>query len=164
MGQQQLLLIVLGVIIVGVAVVVGINLFKVHERQARFDSIISEFQSIAGMALAHYQKPKSMGGGGRSFEGFRPSISSIDYDSTNANQFSVTHWWFTDLGRFSFREDLGDAFTNPPTQPYKTMQLFCTSLQYEKPAFTIRMIISYNLTGSSNNQAFNIATLILTGM
>jgi hypothetical protein len=34
LGQQQLLLIVLGVIIVGVAVVVGINLFNAHARIA----------------------------------------------------------------------------------------------------------------------------------
>jgi hypothetical protein len=154
MGQQQLLLIVLGIIIVGVAVVVGINLFTVHERQARFDSIISEFQSIAGMSLAYYQKPKSMGGGGHSFEGFRPAISSIDYDSTKANgSLSVDHWWFTDLGRFAYREHVGG------TTPYSIIELYCNSSQYEKPWFLIRMIIGYSITGP-NKQAPNIVCLI----
>ena len=42
MGQQQLLLIVLGVIIVGIAVVVGINLFNANAEESAKDTIVSE--------------------------------------------------------------------------------------------------------------------------
>ena len=41
MGQQQLLLIVLGVIVVGIAVVVGINLFNANAESSTQDSIVS---------------------------------------------------------------------------------------------------------------------------
>lgn len=67
MGQQQLLLIVLGVIVVGIAIVVGINLFNANAQQANRDGVISDLQNLAAMAQAHFKKPAAMGGGGNSF-------------------------------------------------------------------------------------------------
>ena len=67
MGQQQLLLIVLGVIIVGVAVVVGINLFEANSRESLKNTKAAQVMSYSQIALAYYKKPKSFGGGGRSF-------------------------------------------------------------------------------------------------
>lgn len=67
MGQQQLLLIVLGVIIVGIAVVVGINVFTASSVNANRDAVISDLTTIAAMAQQFYRKPVAMGGGGNSF-------------------------------------------------------------------------------------------------
>ncbi len=67
MGQQQLLLIVLGVIIVGIAVVVGINLFNANAETSTQDSIVSQGTNIGALAQQYYKKPVSMGGGGNSF-------------------------------------------------------------------------------------------------
>jgi hypothetical protein len=67
MGQQQLLLIVLGVIIVGIAVVVGINLFNANAETSTQDSIVSQGTNLGAMAQQYYKKPISMGGGGNSF-------------------------------------------------------------------------------------------------
>jgi hypothetical protein len=67
MGQQQLLLIVLGVIVVGIAVVVGINLFNANAESSTQDSIVSQGTNIGAMAQQYYKKPVSMGGGGNSF-------------------------------------------------------------------------------------------------
>ena len=69
MGQQQLLLIVLGVIIVGIAVVVGINVFTSSAVSANKDSVSSDLMNLGSMAQQHYRKPASMGGGGNSFNG-----------------------------------------------------------------------------------------------
>jgi hypothetical protein len=69
MGQQQLLLIVLGVIIVGIAVVVGINLFNANAEEATKDGIVSDATNLGAMAQQHYKKPGSMGGGNNSFDG-----------------------------------------------------------------------------------------------
>ena len=69
MGQQQLLLIVLGVIIVGIAVVVGINLFNANAEEANKDGIVSDATNLGAMAQQHYKKPGSMGGGNNSFDG-----------------------------------------------------------------------------------------------
>jgi hypothetical protein len=70
MGQQQLLLIVLGVIIVGIAVVVGINLFNANAKEAAKDGIVSDCTNLGAMAQQFYKKPVSMGGGGNAFTGF----------------------------------------------------------------------------------------------
>ena len=70
MGQQQLLLIVLGVIIVGIAVVVGINVFTASSLQANSDAVIADLTTIASMAQQYYRKPTAMGGGGNSFANF----------------------------------------------------------------------------------------------
>jgi hypothetical protein len=69
MGQQQLLLIVLGVIIVGIAVVVGINLFNANAEESTKDGIVSDCTNLGAMAQQFYKKPTSMGGGGNSFTG-----------------------------------------------------------------------------------------------
>jgi hypothetical protein len=50
MGQQQLLLIVLGVIVVGIAVVVGINLFNANAESATQDSLVSQGTSLGAIA------------------------------------------------------------------------------------------------------------------
>ncbi len=70
MGQQQLLLIVLGVIIVGIAVVVGINVFTASASQANKDAVVADLTNIAAMAQQFYRKPAALGGGGNTFTGF----------------------------------------------------------------------------------------------
>jgi len=70
MGQQQLLLIVLGVIIVGIAVVVGINVFTVSSANSNRDAVISDLTTLAAMSQQYYRKPTAMGGGGNSFVGW----------------------------------------------------------------------------------------------
>jgi hypothetical protein len=69
MGQQQLLLIVLGVIIVGIAVVVGINLFNANAEEAAKDGVVSDCTNLGAMAQQFYKKPLSMDGGGNTFNG-----------------------------------------------------------------------------------------------
>jgi len=69
MGQQQLLLIVLGVIIVGIAVVVGINVFTSSAVSSNKDAVSSDLMQLGSMAQQHYRKPASMGGGGNTFDG-----------------------------------------------------------------------------------------------
>ena len=70
MGQQQLLLIVLGVIVVGIAVVVGINLFDANATSANRDGVISDLNNLGAMGQQYYKKPTSMGGGGNAFTGW----------------------------------------------------------------------------------------------
>lgn len=70
MGQQQLLLIVLGVIIVGIAVVVGINVFTASSFQANQDAVVSDCTNLAAMAQQYYRKPVALGWGGNTFTGW----------------------------------------------------------------------------------------------
>ncbi len=81
MGQQQLLLIVLGVIIVGIAIVVGINLFQASAVQSNRDAVVADLNNLASQAQMYYKKPASLGGGGNKYTGFTIPTGM----STNAN-------------------------------------------------------------------------------
>jgi len=66
-GQQQLLLIVLGLIIVGIAIIVGINLFRANAIEAKRNNVLNECINLASMAQQYYMKPTTLGGGGKTF-------------------------------------------------------------------------------------------------
>ena len=51
MGQQQLLLIVLGMIIIGVAIALSNNLFKVNASAANRDNIITDLNTLGTIAV-----------------------------------------------------------------------------------------------------------------
>ncbi|MCF8241661.1 MAG: hypothetical protein K9J16_09765 [Melioribacteraceae bacterium] len=87
MGQQQLLLIVLGVIIVGIAVVVGINVFTASSMQANRDAVISDLTNLASMAQQYYRKPSALGGGGNTFTSWTIPAS---LDTTGNGTYSAT--------------------------------------------------------------------------
>lgn len=70
MGQQQLLLIILGIIIVGVAVMLAINIYKQKAIESKTDVILNETQHIATLAIQYYKKAKLYGGGQNSYAGF----------------------------------------------------------------------------------------------
>ena len=83
MGQQQLLLLVLSAIIVGVSIVIGINMFASSATQANSDAVLQDCLNIGARAQEWYRKPASMAGGGRSFAGI--SLSVLNIDSVNVN-------------------------------------------------------------------------------
>jgi len=63
MGQQQLLLLVLGIVIVGLAVVVGIQAFSENQIKANQDAMVNDAIRIASDAQAWKLKPQAFGGG-----------------------------------------------------------------------------------------------------
>ena len=67
MGQQQLLLIILGLIVVGIAVAVGITMFKDSAVSANRDAVTNDLANLASRAQQYYRRPKVSGGGGGSF-------------------------------------------------------------------------------------------------
>lgn len=87
MGQQQLLLIVLGVIVVGIAVVVGINLFNANAVSSNRDGVVSDLNNLAAMAQQYYKKPTSMGGGGNTFTSW---TLPLELDTTANGTYTAT--------------------------------------------------------------------------
>ncbi len=63
MGQQQLLLLVIGIVIVGLAVVVGIQQFGEGRQKADVDRLTAEAVRMATGASAWRQTPVALGGG-----------------------------------------------------------------------------------------------------
>jgi hypothetical protein len=96
LGQQQLLLIVLGVIVVGIAVLMGILLFRQNAIEEKRDAVINEGITVAHNAIQYYNKPKVLGGGGFSFLGWKipsnlktsPNGSYIE--TVNADDVKIT--------------------------------------------------------------------------
>ena len=70
MGQQQLLLIILGVIIVGIAIAVGISMFSSGTIQANKDAIINDLNNLAANGYQYRIRPTTMGGGGGGYTGY----------------------------------------------------------------------------------------------
>ena len=91
MGQQQLLLIVLGVIIVGIAVVVGINLFNANAEEAAKDGVVSDNTNLGAMAQQFYKKPLSMGGGGNTFDQGGPTGNGFEIPVSLATTANGTY-------------------------------------------------------------------------
>ena len=70
MGQQQILLIVLSVILVGIAVSVGLTMFRGYSESAAQDAIILDIMNISTLAYQYRLRPSMMGGGNGSYGGF----------------------------------------------------------------------------------------------
>jgi hypothetical protein len=89
MGQQQLILLVLGTIIVGVAIVVGINVFTSGAVKANEDAVVQDNLTIASRAINYSRTPSMMGGGFdettgvKSFEGL--TLEKMKWPQNNAN-------------------------------------------------------------------------------
>jgi Tfp pilus assembly protein PilE len=83
MGQQQLLLIVLGIIIVGIAIAVGVNMFQSSAVDTNRQSMISDLANLAAKAQRYYRTPTELGGGAQNFEDF--ALGRLDTANANGN-------------------------------------------------------------------------------
>ena len=80
MGTQQILLIVLSVIIVGIAVAVGITMFNAQATNSNRQAIVGDMNNQASSALAFYKTPLTHGGGAGSFISANAVGTWIGYD------------------------------------------------------------------------------------
>lgn len=69
MGQQQLLLLVIALAVVGIAIVVGFTMFHNAVDAAQIDTVSQECTGLAVRAQAYYLTPAYRGGGGNTFSG-----------------------------------------------------------------------------------------------
>jgi type II secretory pathway pseudopilin PulG len=93
MGQQQLLLVILVTILVGIATVVAINTFGSSNVNANRDSVRNDVAAISAQAQAWYIKPSMLGGGNNSFVGMTFydigfSAEEISSDSLSARNLN----------------------------------------------------------------------------
>jgi hypothetical protein len=83
MGQQQLLLIILGVIIVGIAIAVGLSMFSSQSISSNKDAVINDLNNLFANAYQFRIRPTSMGGGGGSYLGYQiPTTLSSNENGT----------------------------------------------------------------------------------
>ena len=89
MGQQQLLLLVLATVIVGLATVAGIQAFEQGSKRAQQDALTQTSVKIASDVQANLQKPEQFGGAGLdNFDNYEsgsendlPSLPALGYET-----------------------------------------------------------------------------------
>jgi Tfp pilus assembly protein FimT len=69
MGSQQLLLIVVGLIIIGIMIAVGMTMFSDQATSNNRDELANDLAHYAALARAYYRRPAVFGGGQNSFRG-----------------------------------------------------------------------------------------------
>ena len=81
MGQQQLLLVILVTIIVGIATVVALNTFGSSAEQANLDAVRQDVAQIGASSQAWFIRPTMLEGGGNSFTGINFNNLNFPADS-----------------------------------------------------------------------------------
>lgn len=84
MGQQQLMIIVLGVLIVGMAVYGGLNMMNSYNQSHQRDLIVQRMNTLVGEAKKFAAKTASLGGGDGSYRGFTPATKL-----TNTSEMTI---------------------------------------------------------------------------
>jgi hypothetical protein len=80
MGQQQIFLILLSTIVVGVAIAIGITMFSAAATEINRDEIVSTLNSLGSMAQEYYLTPTSFGGGGKKYKGWKIPKAYKNYE------------------------------------------------------------------------------------
>ncbi len=86
MGQQQLLLIILGTIIVGVAISVAVMMFNDQASATNRDEVVTDLAQLGSMAQAYYRKPRILPANPRNLNG----TYTLDPDPVSGTPSYVT--------------------------------------------------------------------------
>ena len=103
MGQQQLLLVILVTIIVGIATVVALNVFGTQADEANRDAVRQDILGAAASAQGYYLRPEMMDGGGGEFTDMEIERLGIP-GSDNADGTPMADGegdWFNENGAYS---------------------------------------------------------------
>lgn len=83
MGTQQLLMIVIGVVIIGIMIAVGMFMFRDQAAATSRDSISNDLVALATGAQKFHRRPVTFGGGGNTFGGL--TLAKLTTKSSNGN-------------------------------------------------------------------------------
>ncbi len=70
MGQSQLLIITVSVLIIGLALLAAVFFFRSGDIESNEKAMINDINQIAHVSVRYFSRPKSLQGGGGSFVGF----------------------------------------------------------------------------------------------
>jgi hypothetical protein len=113
MGQQQLLLLILGVVMVGLAVVVGLQAYSQNRVKSNGDQLVVDGIRIATDAQAWYQKGQAYGGGAGSYDGLSLEVMGWQTNGEGDYQNSYGTWAITTVESQRFLLE-GTAVGDPP--------------------------------------------------
>jgi hypothetical protein len=97
MGQSQLLIIAVSVLIIGIAILAAVGYFRTGDADANKKAMINDINQIAHLSVLYYSRPFALQGGNHSFVGFVipdkfQSNLNGSYDATpiSASLLSIT--------------------------------------------------------------------------
>ena len=70
MGQSQLLIIAISVLIIGIAILAGAGFFQDNDIEVNKKAMINDIHSITVQARRYYTRPAALAGGSYSYNGF----------------------------------------------------------------------------------------------
>ena len=86
MGQNQLILIVLGALLVGLAIYAAVTMFGTSAEESTRKAMINDLTTFANTARVWYTTPVTHSGGGGSFTGLTPGRIGVT-DNANARYY-----------------------------------------------------------------------------
>ncbi|MEM6783069.1 MAG: hypothetical protein AAF624_04965 [Bacteroidota bacterium] len=117
MGQQQLLLLVLGLVIVGLAIVTGIQAFEENNRKARYDRFTERAVAVAGDVIAWYQKPTALGGMGRGIDVYNSTLSLQQIGRPQSGANGVESWYIGSDHRVNLNRETASVMVELMEEP-----------------------------------------------
>lgn len=102
MGQQQLILLVLATVIVGIAIIIGIRAFTENGIRANSDAMVQDMVRMASDAQAWKQKPAPFGG---------QAVGASKDDPADFSGISFTALGYPEDGTTNIYENLNGHFT-----------------------------------------------------
>lgn len=87
MGSQQLLIIAVGIVIVGLMIYSGFLIIQTYFENSNRDQLIATINDVGVMAQQYVKKPIEQGGGGGTFTGW---LLPTDLSSTDAGKIRAT--------------------------------------------------------------------------
>lgn len=103
MGTQQILLVVLGILMIGIAIAVGIAMFSPTLAESNKMAIVNDMMNLSQYAYRYKLKPIPFGGGGKTYTGFTvPDKLSENEDAYYSSTATATTVSFTGLSKLGF--------------------------------------------------------------
>ncbi len=100
MGQQQLLLLVLGIVLVAVAIVAGFMIFEENFKKSNAEAMVTDAVNIATAAQAWKVRPPTFGG-----QSGPSRDDPMDYTGFTFNAISLSTPYATPNGLFTYTAD-----------------------------------------------------------
>jgi predicted aconitase len=109
MGTQQILLILLSVIIVGIAISVGITVFNQQSINSSRNEIVAHMHQLCAQSHSYWKLPTSMGGAG--------------YDTANLTTTKLVEWFgdqlANEMANYFFSLDVSNLQISFGCNPYE---------------------------------------------
>jgi Tfp pilus assembly protein PilE len=103
LGTQQILLIILAVIIVGVAVAVGVTMFNNQAYNSNKQAVSAELTNYATVLIQYWKTPASMGGAGQIVGNVTVARTAAFLGFSNVTPYNIT----TDSGEYRITDVTG---------------------------------------------------------